>query len=187
MSNRLILVKHSKVIILLFFNNCLEGCEYVIDNRTMHLKAQSQIEIDTASFCYFNGITAQTQIIDNYQITNNSNEEYLTWVSLLPTNNKSNIELIHDFFKKRKGDFSLMEMINENMLDEQPISIGFSFIKDIAAGETFSYFIAKTDINSTLYQDRIAVVRRKEVEKYLKIQIEKKYFFRLTSIFLIEN
>lgn len=154
---------------------------------TMDLNAQCQIHIDTVSFCYFNGITAQTQIIDNYQITNNSNEDYLTWVSLIPTNNKSNIELIRDFFKKRKGDFSLIEMIYENLLDEQPISIGYSFIKNIAAGETFSYFIAKTDTNSTLYQDRIVIIRRKEVEKYLKMQIEKKYFFQLTSIFLTEK
>ena len=151
------------------------------------LSAQCQIHIDTVSFRYYNGITSQTQIIDNYQITNNSNEDYLTWVSLVPTNNKSNIELTHDFFKKRKGDFSLMEMIYENLLDEQPISIGYSFIKNIAIGETFSYFIAKTDTISTFYQDRIVLIKRKEVEEYLRMKIEKKYFFQLTSIFLTEK
>lgn len=145
------------------------------------------VHIDTVSFRYYNGITSQTQIIDNYQITNSTNEEYLTWVSLVPTNNKSNIELIRDFFKKRKGDFSLMEMMYEKLLDEQPISIGYSFIKNVAAGETFSYFIAKTDPISTFYQDRIVVIRRREVEQYLKIDIEKKYFFQLTSIFLTEK
>lgn len=153
----------------------------------MDLNAQCTIHIDTISFCYFNGITEQNQTIDNYQITNNSNEDYLTWVSLVPTNNKSDIELIRDFFKKRKGDFSLMEMIYENLLDEQPISIGYSFIKNIAIGETFSYFIAKTDAISTFYQDRIVVVKRKEVEEYLKMKIDKKYFFELSSIFLTEK
>lgn len=153
----------------------------------MDLNGQCQIHIDTVSFRYYNGITAQAQIIDNYQITNNSNEDYLTWVSLVPTNNKSNIDLIHDFFKKRKGDFSLMEMIYEKLLDEQPISIGYSFIKNIAIGETFSYFIAKTDTISTFYQDRIVIIKRKEVEEYLRMKIEKKYFFQLTSIFLTEK
>lgn len=153
----------------------------------MDLNAQCQIHIDTVSFRYYNGITAQTQIIYNYQITNNSNEDYFTWVSLIPTNNKSNIELIRDFFKKRKGDFRLIEMINEDMLDEQPISIGYSFIKNIAAGETFSYYIAKTDTKSTLYKDRIVVVKRKEVEECLKMHIEKKYFFQLPSIFLTDK
>ncbi len=151
------------------------------------LSAQSQIHIDTVSFRYYNEITSQTQIIDNYQITNNTNEEYLTWVSLVPTNNKSNIELIRDFFKKRKGDFSLMEMMYEKLLDEQPISIGYSFIKNIAVGETFSYFIAKTDPISMFYQDRIVVIKRKEVEQYMKMDIEKKYFFQLASIFLTEK
>lgn len=154
---------------------------------TMDLNAQCQIYIDTVSIRYFNGITEQPQTIDNYQITNNSNEEYLTWVSLDLTNNKSNIELMRDFFKKRKGDFNLIEMIYENLLDDQPISIGYSFIKNIATGEIFSYFIAKTDTNSALYQDRIVIIKRKEVEKYLKMQIENKYFFQLSSIFLIEK
>ena len=168
-----------KTIIYIFFSTFL-FC-------AMDLNAQCQIHTDTISFCYFNGITEQTQIIDNYQITNNSNEEYLTWVSLVPTNNKSNIELIQDFFKKRKGDFSLIEMMYENLLDEGPINIGYSFIKNITAGKTFSYFIAKTDIKSNLYQGRIVLIKKKEVEQYLKIQIDEKYFFKLPSIFLTEK
>lgn len=154
---------------------------------TTKLNAQCQVHIDTVSFCYFNGITEQLQTIDNYRITNNSNENYLTWVSLVSTNNKSNIELMRDFFKERKGDFSFTEMIYEGLLDKQPISIGYSFIKNIAANETFSYFIAQIDTNSTLYQDRIVVIKRKEVEQYLRMQIEEKYFFQLSSILLIEK
>lgn len=154
---------------------------------TVDLNAQCQIHIDTVSFSYYNGITGQLQIIDNYQITNNSNEEYLTWISLVSTNNKSNIELIRDFFKKRKGDFSWLELLYENLLEEQPISIGYSFIKNITAGKTFSYIIAKSDTNSTLYKDRIVVISKKEVEQYLKMQIAEKYFFQLSSIFLTEK
>ena len=153
----------------------------------MALNAQYPIHIDTTSFCYFNGITEQNQRIDNYKIINNSSEDYLTWVSLVPTNNKSNIELIRDFFMKRKGDFTLMEMIYENLLDEEPISIGYSFIKNIAIGETFSYFIAETDTISKFYQNRIVVVRRKEVEEYLKMKIDKNCFFKLSSIILIDK
>lgn len=168
-----------KTIIYIFFSAFL-FC-------AIDLNAQCQIHIDTISFCYFNGITEQTQITDSYQITNNSNEDYLTWVSLVPINNKSNIELMHDFFKKRKGDFSLIEMMYENLLDEQPINIGYSFIKNITAGKTFSYFIAKTDIKSNLYQRRIVLIKKKEVEQYLKMQIDEKYFFKLSSIFLTEK
>ena len=154
---------------------------------SMDLNAKCQIQIDTTSFCYFNGITKQTQIIDNYQITNNSNEDYLTWISLVPKNDKSNIELMHDFFKKRKGDFNLIEMMHENLLDGQPVSIGYSFIKNITVGETFSYFIAKTETKSNFYQRRIVLIKKKEVEQYLKMQIDEKYFFILSSIFLTEK
>lgn len=153
----------------------------------VELNAQSKIHIDTISFCYLNGITKKNQTIDNYQITNNSKEDYLTWVSLAPINNRTNIELMHDFFKRRKGDFSLIEMICENLLYQQPISIGYSFIKNITIGETFSYFVARTDTNTNIYQGRIVLIRKKEVEQYLKMQIDKKNFFELSSIFLTEK
>jgi hypothetical protein len=154
----------------------------------LELNAQSTLQIDTVSFSYFNGLTNQTQTIDTYKITNNSNEEYLTWVSLVPNCNKSNIELIRDFFKNRKGDFNLIEMINENLLNENSIcEVGYTFIKNILSGETFSYFISKNSSNSTFYNDRIVIIKKKEVEQYLKMQIEEKYFFPLTSIFLTEK
>ena len=65
------------------------------------LNAQCEICIDGVSFNYYNGITKHSQTIDNYRITNNSNEEYLTWIALTPNKGKTNVELVHDFFKKR--------------------------------------------------------------------------------------
>jgi hypothetical protein len=153
----------------------------------MSVNAQCQIHIDTISFCYFNSITEQNQIIDIYKIRNNSNEDYLTWVSLAPINNRTNIELMHDFFKQRKGDFNFMEMVYENLLDAQRISIGYSFIKNITAGKTFSYIIAKTNTDSILYKNRIIVISKEEVERYLKMKIDEKYFFQSSSIVLTEK
>lgn len=51
----------------------------------MNLNAQSPIEIDTVSLRYVNGFTNQHEIVDEYRMTNHSNEEYITWVSLEPT------------------------------------------------------------------------------------------------------
>ena len=135
-----------------------------------NLNAQRQIQIDTLSFCYFNGITGQTQTISKYQITN-----------------KSNSELVHDFFKKKKGDFSFIEMMFEDLSDEHLMNVGYSFIKKIAPGKTFSYFIAQTDRKSKFYQERIVLMKKREVEQYLRIQIDEKYFFKLPSIFLVEQ
>lgn len=155
--------------------------------NVLTLNAQCQIRIDTISVSFINGITEKKEIIDNYRIINNSDEDYLTWVSLVPINSRTNIELIHDYFKKRKGDFNLIEMMFENLLDNQPVSIGYSFIKNIAAGKTFSYYIAKNETASNFYQERIVIIKKKEVERYLKMTIDKKYFYQLSNIFLIEK
>ena len=150
----------------------------------MNLNAQSPIEIDTVSLRYVNGFTNQHEIVDEYRMTNHSNEEYITWVSLEPTNDKSNIELVHDFFKKIKGDFSYIQAMYEELLDNRPSITGYSFIKKIAPGETFTYFIVKTDPESNFYSERIVLMKGSEVEQYLRLQIEEKYFFTPSSIVL---
>ena len=124
---------------------------------TVTLNAQRLIQIDTISVNYFNGITKKNEIIDNYQITNNSDEDYLTWVSLVPINNK------------------------------QSINIGYSFIKNITANETFSYFIAKNEKASNFYSERIVLIKKKDVEQYLKMEIGNQYFYQFPNIFLIEK
>ena len=150
--------------------------------------AQCQIHIDTISVNYFNGITEKIERIDIYQITNNSDEDYLTWVSLVPINNRTNIGLIRDYFIKIKGDFNLIGMMNGDLFtSESMCEIGYTFMKNISPCETFSYFIAKNGIESSLYQGRIVLIKKKEVEQYLKMKIDKKYFFELSSVFLTEK
>ena len=67
---------------------------------TMGLNAQDKIHLDTISFCYFDGITEQTQTIDEYQITNNSSEDYLTWISLVLIHHFNQTKIAFSFFKK---------------------------------------------------------------------------------------
>ena len=162
----------------------------VIPICKMDLNAQSQILIDSVSFSYYNGITNYyngIQIIDNYRILNNSDENYLTWVELEPINNRTDIELVHDYFKKHKGDFNLIELMFENLLDTMPVSIGYTFFKNIAPKESFSYFISKKNKTSNFYRERIVLIKRKEVEQYLKMTIDAKYFYQYSNIFLIEK
>ena len=146
------------------------------------INAQNEIHVDTIPFCYFNGITKQAQNINEIQVTNNSSEDYLTWISLVPINNKSNNDLIYDFFKKRKGDFNWIEMMYDNLLNKQSTSIGYSFVKNIAVGKTFSYFISKSD--TEFYAKRIVIIKKKEVEECLRIQIDERCFFNLSCVFL---
>lgn len=154
---------------------------------TITLNAQCLVHFDTIQINYFNGITEKKEIIDKYQITNNSDENYLTWVALEPINNRTDIELVHDYFKKRKGDFSLIEMMFENILDSLSVSVGYTFIKDIAPKESFSYYISKKEMASNYYRERIVLIKRKEAEHYLRMKIDAKYIYQYSSIFLIEK
>lgn len=134
------------------------------------LNAQNQIRIDTISVNYFNGITKKKEIIDIYQIKNDSDEDYLTWVSLAPINNRTNTKLIRDYFIKTKGDYNLIGMMNDNLLTLNSMcEIGYTFLKDIPPSETFSYFVAKNRIESRFYRERIVIIKKKEVERYLKM------------------
>ena len=122
------------------------------------LNAQNQIRIDTISVNYFNGITKKKEIIDIYQIKNDSDEDYLTWVSLAPINNRTNTKLIRDYFIKTKGDYNLIGMMNDDLLTLSSMcEIGYTFLKDIPPSETFSYFVAKNRIESRFYRERIVI------------------------------
>lgn len=159
----------------------------IILSSTITINAQCLIHYDTITNKYYNGIIEEREIIDKYQITNNSDENYLTWVALEPINDRTDIELVHDYFKKRKGDFNLVEMMFENLLDSLPINIGYSFIKNIAPKESFSYYISKKNMASNFYRERIVLIKRKEVEQYLKMEIDTKYVYQYSNIFLIEK
>lgn len=182
---------------------------------TAKLNAQGEIHIDTLSVNYFNGITQQIQIVDEYRITNLSDEDYLTWVAFFPKGNKSNKELVHDFFKKSKGlgpselGFITLMYELEPLVEELPCSIGYTFIKKIPAGDSFSYFIARTgketdnkntivgstfsytqtdvEKESTVYNDRIVIMKRSLVEQYLRFPLKEFCFSKLPSILLIEK
>ena len=123
------------------------------------LNAQSQIKVNTLTSSYFNGLTKQTQT--------------------------------DDFFFRLKGDFNYVMMLYDGLLDglSEPfnINIGYSFLKKIRPGDTFTYIIAKTDEKSHFYEDRIVVVKKNEAYNQVSISIDEKYFFKPSSIFLVEN
>ena len=150
----------------------------------MNLNAQSPIEIDTVSLRYVNGFTNQHEIVDEYLMTNHSNEGYITWVSLEPIKNKSNLLLMREFFLQAHGDFSYLHLMGDCILDELPVNTGYSFIKKIAPGETFSYFIVKTDPESNFYSERIVLMKESELTQFLKMQLEERYFFKPSNIVL---
>ena len=155
---------------------------FVILLKSITLNAQCQI--DSIYVSYFNGITDRNQIIDIYKITNNSDEDYLTWISLTPVNNRTNLEMVRDYFKKRRGDWNLQELMFENLLDSTSTCVGYSFIKKILPGEIFSYIIAKNEASSNFYRKRIVLMKKNEVETYLRMEIDNIFYYQFTHILL---
>ena len=74
--------------------------------------------------------------------------------------------------------------MHEDLIEEQSINVGYSFIKNIKPKETFSYDIIKITPNSDTYNNRIVILRRDEVERYLRISIDNKYLFQFPGIIL---
>lgn len=149
------------------------------------IRVYGQIKVDSVACSYFNGISRRYEIVDLYQITNTSDEEYLTWISLHPNEAKPTEALIREFFLKPKGDFNLMGLFNEDFYIPT-CEIGYTFIKSIKPRETFSYVVKKTRVKSTFYRDRIVVISRKEVEQFLKFHIADNFLYKEPIIVLCE-
>jgi len=69
-------------------------------------------------------------------ITNICTEDVLIWVDD-DTTLKSNQEKIYSYFIKQKGDFSLVQLVNENIINDIDIIVFYNFIKILHPDESF--------------------------------------------------
>lgn len=151
--------------------------------------ASCQITVDTVICSFYNEIIQQNQTIEFYTVTNSTQEEYLSWVSSTPTSGLSCENIIYDYFKKRKGDFNYFQwMYEEDMArPESNWTIGFTFLKSIKPNETFTYIVERTQDAVSVYQDRIVIVAKREVDRCLKhLRLNEEYFFPWSMVFLSE-
>lgn len=137
------------------------------------------IKIDTSSYIIYNSNTGQKQNWGYIKILNNTENEYIAWIpNNLPRGDNANDKWIIDYFYRRHGrDFSLFDIIQEGWIDVKHVYIGVSFLKNILPGEEFTYMFIKTDTNMNYYKDRIVVIKRSEVEDFLRFSIMDEYFF----------
>lgn len=154
-----------------------------------NLTAKGQIIIDTLTSQYYNDFNKATQIIEEITITNNTEEDYLTWISQFPITEKPNNVIIHRFFFSRPGDFRFFDLMYDDVSFAHgiPHDIPFSFIKKIQKNESFTYILLKENKESNFYDERIVVISRKEVEDYLKVKVKEEFFSPQSSIFLYDK
>ena len=152
-----------------------------------HLNAKCEIITDSTSMSYYDAITKRTYTMVCYEITNNSSEDYYTWISLDTIDNKTKKDIIYDFFKKRKGDFSYIDLMFEELATPLSISIGYTFITKISPASKFHYLFVQSNGANSIYSNRIVVIPKAEVESYIRFRIDEKYFYKCAYIVLYDN
>ncbi len=148
-----------------------------------HLNAKCEIIADSIPMSYYDAITNRTYKMVCYEITNNSSEDYYTWISLDTIDNKTKKDIAYDFFKKRKGDFSYIELMYEELAEPLSIEIGYTFVTKISPGCKFNYLFVQSNGVDSIYSNRIVVMPKAEVESYVR-HIDEKYFYKFAYIVL---
>ena len=115
------------------------------------------------------------------KVRNNTDDIYFTWVSPNSITRKSKKDQIHDFFIKRYGDFSYLDLYYEGLLNRHFWS-NRNFIKKINPNETFTYDVLYKDINT--YENKIVFVTKDEIESIYNIDTCALPLFENVSIIL---
>lgn len=129
----------------------------------------------------------------NYQITNNSNQDYVTWVNRLdsmlelPQERQSDI-----FFNRRVGEsyYCVSEAWSDGYTG---IVIGSTFVKKIKPKESFTYNViipnVTDSVTASAFKSHISVVKENVVCKSLGIKapIDSMFLFKPNQICLIED
>lgn len=151
-------------------------------------KSMGQISVDTCSYAFIDEFIDSKIIVKSYKMTNDTQEDYVTWISEDPIDTMSCAQAIGLYFNKRIGDFSLSFLIYENLLNSSLTNrIGKTFMKQIKPNEAFEYLITKKNVDSNYYENRIFIATRKEIEDYLYSRIPEDCFSTIETLPLNDN
>ena len=139
-----------------------------------------QLKVNSMYYCFFKCGNVDNEYVEkDYIIYNDTNEEYLIWVSSSSTFGKSQEQLMKEMFFKQIGDFSLFQLMTDCYIDSYGLwGIGCNFIKKLLPGTEFSFYILLKERDIFSYSDWIVCIRRVDVEQFLKIEIDDKFCFK---------
>lgn len=146
--------------------------------------AQSLIT-DSIRYSYFDESSILLQQVKIYEIRNETPNVYLLWIVKNPIQNKNTKNLIHDYFLRRRHDFNLLNVLNEDFVDYSRIEIGQNFLKEINPNESF--YIATIGPCEVNLSNKIVLVKKDIVENYLKIKIKQQFLFDKSILVLMNK
>ena len=97
------------------------------------------IEVESSRYELNQG---ETVFITEYSLTNNTEEDYYSWVDYNEKDEGRSKDILR-FFIRHNGDFSFLDLITDNVSFPEgfPHRLGQSFITLIKPGESFRYIV----------------------------------------------
>lgn len=153
---------------------------------TMFVCGQPHISIDATDYTCYSGLSETSYTIEEISITNDSKgTNYYIWIDNVPTKNMEDSKKIWSYFKRRKNDFSLQQIMSEiNIVKDTDVNIGFDFLKLLRPHETF-YIIVKTTDKKSAVLDYISVIDCNTVEK--RVGTIPEHFLFKSSVLVVET
>ncbi len=160
------------VFTLLFF-----GCNVI---------TSGQLKVDSTYSRFFEDCNVECLYFErDYAVYNNTNEDYIIWISPSSISGKSQEQLIKDMFFRREGDFNLFQIMTDCYIEKYDLwGIGFNFMKKLAPGETFNLYVLLNENKTFFYKDKIVSIKKCDIEKFLKIRINDTFFYEGNHIII---
>lgn len=135
-------------------------------------------KINTSIGIYKDTIRNKDYRVKEITVINNTDEEYLTWVSSYPVSHLPNYGKIRQYFTTHYVDFHLLVLVYENLLSTNSLCcIGKTFIKNIPPKHSFKYLLKDFRAYKKQWKERLVIIKRKEVEKFLNINFADEWFY----------
>lgn len=154
--------------------------KYVIIVIFLHISSllYSQ-KISTSVNIYKDTVRNETYKVKEFTITNNTDDEYLTWVSAYPSSDLPDYGKIRRYFTAHYVDFHLLVLIYENLLTANGLyCIGKTFIKAIPPRHSFKYLLKDYNKYKKQWKERLVIIKREKVEKTLNVHFSDDWFYK---------
>ena len=145
-----------------------------------------QLKVDSTYCQFFKGDDVECLYLEkDYAIYNDTNEDFIIWVSPSPTTGKSKEQLIKEMFFRKIGEFNLFQMMTDCYIEKYDLwGVGLNFMTKLSPGETFCLYVLLNENNAFFYGDKIVSLMKCYVEDFLKIKINDIFFYKKNHVII---
>ncbi len=171
------------LVIILLFSVQLGGCQVLNKaNIKLNINYINDYLVDSVTYSIF-----------SFNIENICSDKLLIWFDKNDLRNFNYARKIRSYFlNRRKGDFTLLELINENLLKDNIPVIYETFLKELDINEKFTVLIflkgkfdkSETEVCNLFIEKNTAIIPVKEINRFVNSEKLKKFFYKGQSLVL---